>query len=70
MRVKEVMNDAYERRIRTVEPRSETADGAFRCNQPLPGVLIDFCWQLRLVEVEIAASQLGPAVSVSRRDRG
>src|ERR1700731_615644 len=69
VRVKEVVGDPDERRGRAALSRSQAADRAFRGDHPLPGIVVNLGRQAGLVEIEIAAPQLGPTVPVCRDNR-
>src|SRR5271166_834658 len=64
MGVEEIVRDPDQGCGVAAEARSEAADRALRRGQPPPGVLVDLRRQLGLVEVEIAAPQLGPAFTI------
>src|SRR5260370_143034 len=64
MRVKQIMDDADQRRVGPLPARTKTADRAVRRHQALPSKDIKLRRQRRLVKIEVAAPQLAPALAV------
>src|SRR5690349_17612595 len=62
MRMKQVVDDAGERRRGIADPGAKAVDRPGAANQPGPGEVIGLWRQAGLVEIEIAAPQLGPAL--------